>query len=69
MYQAPSAPSAALRQRPAVASKGLKPDQDYPLVAFKRPELIKSPTGKTLSDITGKSIKRGCKGQGCKYRS
>lgn len=36
---------------PGVASKGLVPERDYPLSA-KRPELIKTPTGKTLSDIT-----------------
>lgn len=43
---------------PAVASKGLKPDQDYPLSA-KRPELLKTPTGKSLSDITLEKVLSG----------
>jgi len=34
-----------------VASRGLTPDHDYPL-SSKRPELLKTPTGKSLSDIT-----------------
>jgi propanediol dehydratase small subunit len=44
MSQAPQATS-------AVASQGLNPERDYPLAA-KRPELLKTPTGKKLSDIT-----------------
>lgn len=47
MYQeAKAAPAAA----PAT-SAGLSPDRDYPL-ATKRPELVKTPTGKSLGDIT-----------------
>lgn len=54
MSQAPSAAAPA----PAVACKGLKPDQDYPLAA-KRPELLKTPTGKNLSDITLEKVLSG----------
>lgn len=36
---------------PKAEVKGLLPDRDYPL-ASKRPELVKTPTGKSLSDIT-----------------
>lgn len=47
MYQeSKAAPAAA----PAPGA-GLSPDRDYPL-ATKRPELVKTPTGKSLSDIT-----------------
>ena len=48
----------AAQTAPAAASKGLKPDQDYPLAA-KRPELLKTPTGKTLSDITLQKVLSG----------
>lgn len=48
MYQAPSAAKAPA---PTAAAQGLDPLRDYPM-AEKRPELLKSPTGKTLSDIT-----------------
>ena len=44
MSQAPQTAS-------VVASQALKPERDYPLAA-KRPELLKTPTGKKLSDIT-----------------
>ncbi len=54
MSQAPQAGQPA----PAVATKGLKPDQDYPLAA-KRPELLRTPTGKTLSDITLEKVLSG----------
>jgi len=37
---------------------GLHPDRDYPL-ASKRPELLKSPTGKKLSDITLANVLNG----------
>ncbi len=39
-------------------SLGLNPDRDYPL-ASKRPELLKSPTGKKLSDITLENVMNG----------
>lgn len=42
----------------APAAAGLCPERDYPL-ASKRPELIKTPTGKTLSDITLDKIMNG----------
>jgi propanediol dehydratase small subunit len=42
---APAAPAAS------AAARGLNPATDYPLAA-KRPELVKTPTGKTLADIT-----------------
>lgn len=47
MSQAPQ--TAVVSQ--AVGNHGLTPDKDYPLSA-KRPELLKTPTGKSLSDIT-----------------
>ena len=40
------------------SSTGLCPDRDYPL-ASKRPELLKTPTGKTLADITLDKIMNG----------
>jgi len=46
MAQAPAAPAVA-----PVASGGISPKTDYPLAA-KRPELVTTPTGKTLKDIT-----------------
>jgi len=49
VYNAPQAVSAAAPT--PRAAKGLNPETDYPLAA-KRPELVKTPTGKTLSDIT-----------------
>ncbi len=55
MYQTPgSAPVSA----PAVSGKGLDPLRDYPM-AEKRPELLKSPSGKTLSDITLDNVVSG----------
>lgn len=38
--------------------QGLNPDRDYPLAA-KRPELLKTPTGKKLSDITLENVLNG----------
>ncbi|TGE38816.1 diol dehydratase small subunit [Desulfosporosinus fructosivorans] len=38
--------------------QGLNPDHDYPLAA-KRPELLKTPTGKKLSDITLENVLNG----------
>lgn len=54
MGQAPQAN--ALPQ--AAPAKGLNPDRDYPLSA-KRPELLKTPTGKKLSDITLEKVLSG----------
>lgn len=48
----------AVKTTSAVGKKGLTPDHDYPLSA-KRPELIKTPTGKTLSDITLQKVLSG----------
>lgn len=42
----------------APGSLGLNPDRDYPL-SSKRPELLKSPTGKKLSDITLENVING----------
>ncbi|MDI3522337.1 MAG: propanediol dehydratase small subunit [Bacillota bacterium] len=39
-------------------ARGLDPKADYPLAA-RRPELVKTPTGKTLGDITLEKVKRG----------
>lgn len=50
----PAAPAAA----PAAPTRGLDPKNDYPL-ATRRPELVKTPTGKSLSDITLEKVKRG----------
>ena len=43
--------SGASQAAPAAGGQGLNPERDYPLAA-KRPELLKTPTGKKLSDIT-----------------
>lgn len=43
---------------PQAEVKGLIPDRDYPL-ASKRPELVKTPTGKSLSDITLEKVING----------
>lgn len=42
----------------ATAPAGLCPDRDYPLAA-KRPELLKTPSGKGLADITLEKVVRG----------
>jgi propanediol dehydratase small subunit len=47
MMQAP----APVANGAAASKQQLNPERDYPLSA-KRPELLKTPTGKTLSDIT-----------------
>lgn len=39
-------------------TRGLDPQTDYPL-ATRRPELVKTPTGKSLADITLEKVKRG----------
>lgn len=56
MYQA-QAPQAATQQA-ASAAHALTPENDYPL-SSKRPELIKTPTGKNLSDITLEKVLSG----------
>lgn len=43
---------------PSAKAQGLNADKDYPL-ATKRPELLKSPTGKKLSDITLANVLNG----------
>ena len=43
---------------PSTSVQGLNADKDYPL-ATKRPELLKSPTGKKLSDITLANVLNG----------
>jgi propanediol dehydratase small subunit len=54
-----SAPAAQTAQTVSTAAaQGLNPDRDYPL-ATKRPELLKSPTGKKLSDITLANVLNG----------
>ena len=46
-------------QAPSKATmQGLNPDHDYPLAA-KRPELLRTPTGKKLSDITLEKVLNG----------
>ncbi|CUH94330.1 hypothetical protein P22_0396 [Propionispora sp. 2/2-37] len=49
MYQPQAEPKAAAVS--GTGSAGLQPDRDYPLAA-KRLDLIRTPTGKTLEDIT-----------------
>lgn len=51
-------PGQAAAPAAAVAAKGLDPLRDYPM-AEKRPELLKSPSGKTLSDITLENVVSG----------
>lgn len=48
------------REKPAAENKDVKlnPDADYPL-ATKRPDLVKTPTGKKLSDISLENILKG----------
>lgn len=55
MYQENSSAKAAA---PACPSEGLSPEKDYPL-SEKRPELIKTPTGKTLADLTLENVLNG----------
>ena len=52
------APASQATTCQAPASTGLCPDRDYPL-ASKRPELLRTPTGKSLSDITLDKIMSG----------
>ena len=52
MYQTP-----AQMQGPA-ANAGLNPELDYPLVS-KRPELLKTPTGKKITEITLENVLNG----------
>ncbi|SDE69516.1 diol dehydratase small subunit [Sporomusa acidovorans] len=54
------APQAAAPATTCQSSKsaGLCPERDYPL-ASKRPELLKTPSGKTLADITLDKIMNG----------
>jgi propanediol dehydratase small subunit len=51
-------PGNAAASAPAVSGKGLDPLRDYPM-AEKRPELLKSPSGKTLNDITLENVISG----------
>lgn len=44
--------------QPTSPTAGLHPDRDYPL-ASKRPELLKTPSGKTLDDITLEKVMSG----------
>ena len=59
MLQKPGAVKEAVKV-PEAAGKayGLNPAADYPL-ANKRPELVKSPTGKKLADITLEKVLHG----------
>lgn len=54
MSQAPQTTQAPSK----ATAPGLNPDRDYPLAA-KRPELLKTPTGKKLSDITLENVLNG----------
>ncbi len=58
MYQAPKSASAAVQEGSVQTVSGLKPEKDYPLVS-KRPDSIKTPTGKKLTDITLEGILNG----------
>ncbi|WP_312518252.1 diol dehydratase small subunit [Anaerospora sp.] len=48
----------AVQPAAAAAPAGLCPDRDYPLAA-KRPELLKTPSGKGLADITLEKVIKG----------
>jgi propanediol dehydratase small subunit len=52
MYQAPN------QGQIQTASAGLNPELDYPLVS-KRPELLKTPTGKKIAEITLENVLNG----------
>ncbi|MDR3560357.1 MAG: diol dehydratase small subunit [Negativicutes bacterium] len=54
MYQEPK-PVSGAASAPAGA---LSPERDYPLAA-KRPDLVKTPTGKSLGDITLEKVLKG----------
>lgn len=56
MYQGQA--SQATPQQATATGHGLTPEKDYPL-SSKRPELIKTPTGKSLSDITLEKVLSG----------
>jgi propanediol dehydratase small subunit len=58
MYQAPQTSQTSQQVTPIAPSQGLNPDRDYPL-STKRPELLKTPTGKKLSDITLANVLNG----------
>lgn len=56
-------PAASMYQSPAqnqvqAPAAGLRPELDYPL-ASKRPELLKTPTGKKIADITLENVLNG----------
>lgn len=51
-------PPQAVPVAAAAGAKGLNPASDYPLAA-KRPELVKSPTGKSLAEITMDKVLHG----------
>ncbi|MDT8899680.1 diol dehydratase small subunit [Anaeroselena agilis] len=48
----------AAQKAAAVSAAALSPERDYPLAA-KRPELVKTPTGKQLADITLDKVIKG----------
>jgi len=56
MYQAQESQSAA--PKTSSSKYGLTPDKDYPM-SSKRPELLKTPTGKHLADITLEKVLSG----------
>lgn len=49
---------APLKSQSQAPTAGLSPELDYPL-ASKRPELLRTPTGKKLSDITLENVLNG----------
>lgn len=50
--------SVPARAAGTTSKTSLDPERDYPL-ATKRPELVKTPTGKSLSDITLEAVLKG----------
>nr|WP_092070165.1 diol dehydratase small subunit [Dendrosporobacter quercicolus]NSL48148.1 diol dehydratase small subunit [Dendrosporobacter quercicolus DSM 1736]SDM07127.1 propanediol dehydratase small subunit [Dendrosporobacter quercicolus] len=58
MHKPPQAVPVAGAPAAAAGAKGLNPASDYPLAA-KRPELVKSPTGKSLAEITMDKVLHG----------
>lgn len=58
MYQGKDTSGNQTSQSAAGKGQGLNADKDYPL-STKRPELLKTPTGKKLSDITIEKVLNG----------
>ncbi|MDU2066135.1 MAG: diol dehydratase small subunit [Sporomusaceae bacterium] len=58
MYQGGATPAPQAAPKSASTAGGLCPEKDYPLSA-KHPDMLKTPTGKKLTDITLESVLNG----------